>query len=97
MEDKKYKEWLIEYSNRLSKDFDGFERYSLTWTQIREIIDEETQALLVTINSLKDYIKLSEDVRIHKQVMEENWKLRMDKLKLEKELMELKEVKNNGS
>lgn len=90
-EGKRYKEWLDDYSNRNNKDFDGFEKYTLTWAQIREIIEEEKHSLLVTINSLKDYIKLSENVKIHKQVMEENGKLRMDKIKLEGEIIELKE------
>lgn len=93
IKDKEYKKWLDDYSNRHNADFNGMERYSLTWTQIREIIEEEKELLLVTINSLKDYIKLSEDVNIHKQIMEENWNLRIDKLKLEKELRELKEAK----
>ena len=53
-------------------------------------MDEKIKGLLVTIKSLKDYIKLSKDVEIHKQIMEENWRLRMDKLRLEKELRELK-------
>lgn len=41
MEDKKYKKWLDDCSNRHHPDFDGRERFSLTYNQIREIIDEE--------------------------------------------------------
>ena len=45
--ERKYKEWLDKCSNRHNPDFDGREKYSLTWVQIGEIIDEhETQAKL---------------------------------------------------
>jgi len=44
IKDREYKKWLDKFSNRHNADFDGFERYSLTWNQITEIIDEERQA-----------------------------------------------------
>lgn len=50
VEDKEYKKWLDDYSNRHNKDFNGLERYSLTWVQIRKIIDEEINL----ISSKKD-------------------------------------------
>jgi hypothetical protein len=39
MKDKKYKSWLQNYSVIDKKT--GLQRYSLTWVQIKEIIDEE--------------------------------------------------------
>lgn len=51
MEERQYKKWLGEYSNRHNKNFDGLERYSLTWQQIREIINEERGRILEELKS----------------------------------------------
>ena len=59
--------------------------------KLGDLLKKEHKSQTLEEKSLRDYIKLSENVKIHKQIMEENWKLRMDKLKLEKEIRELKE------
>jgi hypothetical protein len=41
MKDKNYKSWLQNYSVIDKKT--GLQRYSLTWVQIKEIIDEELE------------------------------------------------------
>ena len=55
MDDKKYKQWLDDYSNRHHPDFDGKERFSLTWAQLRGIINEE----LLLVNEKMKVIMLA--------------------------------------
>lgn len=55
IKEREYKKWLDKTSNRHNPNFDGLEKFLLTWSQIREIISEEKRILLERVEEFFVY------------------------------------------
>lgn len=69
IKDRDYKQWLDQYSNRHNKDFNGQERFNLTWVQIRNIIQEETD---LAIRKTQEEISEQKDQVILRHLQEKD-------------------------